>query len=59
MEEMNNLVNFEEVLDTENNDMWDIFFPYMADKEEISPTIEVKKQNKILGNSRHMKFLTM
>ncbi|MCL2425192.1 MAG: hypothetical protein FWD05_02530 [Oscillospiraceae bacterium] len=59
MEEKKSVASFEEVIDTEIDDMWDIFFPYMADKKEVLPRVEVKKKSNIHGHSRHMRFLTM
>jgi len=56
MEEQNNSVNFEEVLDTEIDDIWDIFFPYMADKKEKLRKLEQQEQTK---PRRYLKFLTM
>ena len=47
---------FEEVLDNEIDDIWDIFFPYMAEKKqklsELTPTEQTKPR-------RYLKFLTM
>jgi len=56
MEEHNSTVKFEEVLDTEIDDIWDIFFPYMADKKEKLRKLEQKEQTK---PRRYLKFLTM
>jgi len=55
MEENNN-VKFEEVLETEIDDIWDIFFPYMADKKEKLRKLEGQEQTK---PRRYLKFLTM
>jgi len=49
-------VKFEEVLESETDDIWDIFFPYMAEKKETLKKIEPTQQPK---NRRHLKFLTM
>ena len=50
------IVNFEEVLDTEINDIWDIFFPYMNEKKEKLKKIDAKEQAK---PRRYLRFLTM
>ena len=56
MEENRNKVDFEEVLDSEIDDIWDIFFPYMADKKEKLRKLDPAEQNK---PRRYLKFLTM
>ena len=56
MEEKRDIVKFEEVLDTEIDDIWDIFFPYMAEKKEKLQRLEPEKQGK---KTRHLRFLTM
>ena len=56
MEEKRNVVDFEEVLDTEIDDIWDIFFPYMADKNEKLKKLDQTEQKK---PRRYLKFLTM
>jgi len=56
MEENNNNVNFEEVFETEIDDIWDIFFPYMADKKEKLRKLDQQEQTK---PRRYLKFLTM
>jgi len=49
-------IKFEEVFDSEVDDIWDIFFPYMAEKKEKLKKVEPTQQPK---NRRHLKFLTM
>ena len=56
MENEKNVVNFEEVLDTEINDIWDIFFPYMNEKKERLNKVEASGQTK---PRRYLRFLTM
>ena len=56
MEEKRNVVNFEEVLDSEIDDIWDIFFPYMAEKKEKLRKLDPSEQTK---PRRYLKFLTM
>jgi len=56
MEDMKNTVSFEEVLDTEIDDIWDIFFPYMADKKEALQKLE---ENEKAKPQRHMRFIAM
>jgi len=56
MEEKNKVVNFEEVLETEIDDIWDIFFPYMIEKKEKLSKLDQPEQNK---PRRYLKFLTM
>jgi len=56
MEENRKVVNFEEVLDTEIDDIWDIFFPYMAEKKEKISRLDQDEQTK---PRRYLKFLTM
>ena len=57
MEDKKSAVSFEEVLDTEVDDLWDIFFPYMADNKEVMKSVEKKEKTK--PANRHMRFLTM
>ena len=59
MDDKKRVVSFEEVLDTEVDDLWDIFFPYMADKKEVMKSVEKKEKSKPSSGSRHMRFLTM
>jgi len=49
-------VQFEEVLDSEIDDIWDIFFPYMKEKKEKVKKLSVDEQTK---PRRYLKFLTM
>ncbi|MDR2571489.1 MAG: hypothetical protein LBD23_14520 [Oscillospiraceae bacterium] len=56
MEENKNIVNFEEVLDTEINDIWDIFFPYMTEKKEKLQKADQPDKTK---PRRYLRFLTM
>jgi len=56
MEEKRNVINFEEVLDSEIDDIWDIFFPYMAEKKEKLRKLDPAEKTK---PRRYLKFLTM
>ncbi|MCL2820154.1 MAG: hypothetical protein FWD38_04900 [Oscillospiraceae bacterium] len=56
MEENKGNVNFEEVLDTEIDDIWDIFFPYMIEKKSKVQKLDPKEQTK---PRRYLRFLTM
>jgi len=56
MEERNENVNFEEVLENEIDDIWDIFFPYMTERKESLKRLEEPDQKK---PRRYLKFLTM
>ena len=56
MEEKRNVVSFEEVLDTEIDDIWDIFFPYMVEKEDTIKKLDHTSQTK---PRRYLKFLMM
>jgi len=56
MEDNKKIVNFEEVLDSEIDDIWDIFFPYMVEKKEKLRKLEQPEQTK---PRRYLKFLTM
>jgi|GEM_PF-1020390 len=49
-------INFEEVLDNEIDDIWDIFFPYMVEKKEKLSAIGPEEKTK---PRRYLKFLTM
>jgi len=55
MEENKGVTNFEDVLNTENDDLWDIFFPYMAEKQEKMKKLEEEKEKP----RRYLRFLTM
>ena len=56
MEEKDTVVNYEEVLDTEISDIWDIFFPYMSEKNSKPRKVELTEQSK---PRRYLKFLTI
>ena len=56
MEENKNTVSFEEVLDTEIDDIWDIFFPYMSEKKETIQRLDDAEKTK---PRRYMKFLSI
>jgi len=45
-----------EVLDSEVDDLWDIFFPYMVEKKEKHVKPKLNEETK---PRRHLKFLTM
>jgi len=56
MDDKRNAMSFEEVHDTEVDDIWDIFFPNVR-KEKSSPRkTELKEQTK---PRRYLRFLTM
>ena len=55
MEEKKDIHNFEDLLNTENDDLWDIFFPYMTEKQEKMKKLEEEKSKP----RRHLRFLTM
>jgi len=56
MDEKDIAVNFEEVLDSEVSDIWDIFFPYMNEKKTKPRVTELEMQSK---PRRYLKFLTI
>jgi len=56
LEENRNVLNFEEVLDTEIDEIWDIFFPYMQEKKEKIRRLEETEKQK---PRRYMKFLSI
>jgi hypothetical protein len=56
MEDKGKSVNIEEVLDTEIDDIWDIFFPYMNEKNKKPRKVELSEQTK---PRRYLRFLTM
>ena len=56
MEDRVNVVNFEEVLDTEIDDIWDIFFPKASERMQKRQKHEQQDQTK---PRRYLKFLTM
>jgi len=51
-----NDVQFEDVLNSEFDDIWDIFFPYMAEKKEAFQRLEDDEDNK---PRRHLRFIAM
>ena len=55
MEEKRKAIDFEEVLDSEIDEIWDIFFPYMAEKQEKMKKLEEEKTKP----RRYLRFLTM
>jgi len=55
MEEKRNVIDFEEVLESEIDDIWDIFFPYMVEKQEKMKKLEEEK----VKPRRYLRFLTM
>ena len=55
MEEKKDNHNFDDLLNNENDDLWDIFFPYMAEKQEKMKKLEEEKTKP----RRYLKFLTM
>jgi len=57
MEENKNTINFEEVLDTEIDDIWDIFFPYMVEKKAKMQKLDPQEQQ--TKPRRYLRFLTM
>jgi len=56
MEENANTLSFEEVHDSEIDDIWDIFFPKAAEKKERIKKLDSVDQSK---PRRYLKFLTM
>jgi len=56
MEENRSIVNFEEVHDSEINDIWDIFFPTAVEKKERIKRLDMADQSK---PRRYLRFLTM
>jgi hypothetical protein len=56
MEDKKKVVKYEEVLDTEIDDIWDIFFPYMNEKNKAPRKVEFNEQTK---PRRYLRFLTM
>ena len=49
-------VTFEEVLDTEMDDIWDIFFPYMVEKKEALQKLDQEDKTK---PRRLLRFIAM
>ena len=56
MEDSINIVNFEEVLDTEIDDIWDIFFPKASERAAKKQRLDQQEQTK---PRRYLKFLAM
>jgi len=56
MEENGTNINFEEILDGEINDLWDIFFPKAVEKNEKVYKLDLTDQQK---PRRYLRFLTM
>lgn len=56
MDENKKTVYFEELLDNEVDDIWDIFFPYMSEKKEKIKKLDISDDKK---PRRHLRFLTM
>jgi len=56
MEESRNVSTFEEVLDIEIDDIWDIFFPKASERQIKKQIHESQEQSK---PRRYLKFLTM
>jgi len=56
MEDNKNSINFEEVLEKEIDDIWDIFFPYMVEKKEKLQKLDNSEKTK---PRRYLRFLTM
>jgi len=55
MEEKSEIKSYKELLDNENEDLWDIFFPYMNEKQEKIKKLEEDKSKP----GRHLRFITM
>ena len=56
MDDRNDELNFEEVLDNEIDDIWDIFFPYMTEKKMALTRLDEPEPTK---PRRYLRFLTM
>ena len=56
MEREKDFMDYEEVLDSEFDDIWDIFFPYMADKKDKLIKLD---ESEIAKPRRHLRFITM
>ena len=56
MEDSRNVVSFEEVLDSEIDDIWDIFFPNTSERKVKMQMHDHQEQTK---PRRYLKFLTM
>jgi len=56
MEENTNIVDFEEIPDSELNDIWHALFPQVKEKKE---KIQKLDKTTLTKPRRHLKFLTM
>jgi len=56
VEDSRNSIRFEEVLDTEIEDIWDIFFPNTSERIKKIPPQDQREQTK---PRRYLNFLTM
>jgi len=56
MEENGSIINFEEVHDSEFDEIWDIFFPQEAEKKVKIQKLDIADQSK---PRRYLRFLTM
>jgi len=56
MEENIKSISFEEIHDSEFDDIWDIFFPNMSERKNIRQLHDQQEQTK---PRRYLKFLTM
>lgn len=56
MDEKKEELGFEEVLDDEIDDIWDLFFPYMVEKKEKVNRLNSTEQSK---PRKSLKFLSM
>jgi len=59
MEKTESIIHFEEVLDTEIDDIWDIFFPYMTEKRERITKPHNRSAREQTKPRRYLRFLTM
>jgi len=59
MESGGNTISFEEVLDTEIDDIWDIFFPYMMEKREKITKPQKRSVKEHSKPRRYLQFLVM
>jgi len=50
------IMEYEKVFDSEFDDLWDIFFPYMADKKDKLIKLD---ESEIAKPRRHLRFITM
>jgi len=56
MNEKKDSSDLEELLDSEIDDIWDIFFPYMSEKKDTTKKLIKSDQTK---PRRYLRFLTM